>query len=227
MTHEELQDAFRPYLPAVQKISRQLNTDRPEQIPSHLASGSDSHVFRLTNELVAKLPYQDDERGYDSHEILDSYVEAYIRGLGIAGLEQVVAFNQEDPAAVICEYIPGTPMDMLERKDRWLFTHRQYLGLFATLQAMSQNGLALDADSSNIIYHQDEGFSVIDYQYRPERGLSENITGFARHVLVHGHDRRGNEPLPGYALCFHDVCYEVFGNEIAEPVMEYLQGGEL
>lgn len=220
-TRQELQAAFEPYRFEVEEIEQNIaETRRLEDVPGYIASGAECDVVRLKNNgLVAKIPFTNEEVDKAGQtEIINNAVDAYIPGLGVAGLEQIVAFSPAGPPAMICRHVKGETLQELEGVTREQITADHFSNLIETLKAMQDKRLATDETASNFFWTQQEGFTVIDYELdlRGQQSLVQKAASFARHVLLCHLPRSSS--VPEYALEFRQLCARQIGQKALHAI---------
>lgn len=198
VTHETQLQAY--YTGIVDGIDARLDEgEDPAQIEGYLTSGGYCHIFYdASTNAVIKMPrvlvgFTDPESDENDEDVLmppeagtvqTAYKAPLERGRGVPGLEQIITVvddnGQAGRGAVICEFVSGVTLSKIlgegesEGENPPMFDEH-YDRLIETLIAMSERGLIVDGDASNIIYDPDKGFTIIDYptiEHTQEQGLS-------------------------------------------------------
>ena len=153
------------------------------ELPSAPLPSSDLFVGEVTADgevFVVREPRTD--HMYDSDEEADAAftrrVVALRRGIGTAGLEQLVGYSL-DERKIVTRHAPGREISQLGAEDIGAIRAEHLTGLFATVNRARQLDLAVDNGSAdNILFDPIEGFTIIDYApLDPEQSVSTLSVG--------------------------------------------------
>ncbi|HEY5667903.1 MAG TPA: hypothetical protein VIR03_01935 [Candidatus Saccharimonadales bacterium] len=216
MVKHKLRERFRPYSVEVRSLTEKAldASIRMQDIPGYIGSGADSVVCRLScdPDIVAKLPIIESSGIKPSKAVKES-VGALVLGMGVPGLEQIVAYRRARPSAVLCRFVPGQTLRNVAA-DSWRIPTEHFAGLLATFKAMQERELATDTGGSNLVYDPEAGLTVIDYIKSRKQTLAQKVLEFASpETLLAGISIGAT--VPEHALRFRNVCATELGPEIA------------
>lgn len=124
-----------------------------------VGEGESAYVVKLMNERSVR------DRPRNTVSAAEGKVEAGLSGLGVVGLEQIIAASPTD-GAVIYQYVEGTTAGNLSYEQVSKITQKQISSLCKTVEIASQRNIEIDGwndSGGNIIYNPREGFTLIDY----------------------------------------------------------------
>lgn len=223
-----LRERFADYRTEIEDLVAQVkslgvisSTSQLEAIAGYIDSGNEGDVFRLPSEpnLVVKLPYENLELGLTPRQITKRYVEGLVLGLGVRGLAEVVAYNdnrRQRPYAIVMHHVDGPSLRSLSHQERYLIRREEYVGAVALFQNMQERRLRL-VDHPKDIIRTTDGFTILDYDRDPHQTLVDKVTLFASNELLLGRAPEKVE-VPSYGLLYRDACEEVLGGNIAAAI---------
>lgn len=187
----DLQEAYKPFTEAIDELKSELSVlDQPDEHPSFLGKGEESHVFTVTVEdkdYVVRIPKSIKDRVRKT----DAYVEGLALGKGLPRMEQVVAISYED-GVTISELMPGKDLTKLTAIEIENISENQLRQLIDLVDIAHQRGIYIDPHSANIMYDAVEGFGIIDYgsasSYRLKAFAPRNL-GAAVAAVAHAFAR--------------------------------------
>lgn len=103
---------------------------------------------------------------------INQKLEGAVRGLGVRGLEQVVAASAEE-GVFVSERVPGAKIRKLALEQKRQVTDKQLGDLVRTVVEANALGLRIDVDQGNILYDKDAGFGIVDYWH--QEGNQQNL----------------------------------------------------
>jgi hypothetical protein len=138
--------------------------------PRYLGGGSESQVFEATlddGRYAVKFAnrYTVLDRPRNTAAATQRKIDAGLRGLGIAGLEQIATASIEDSVAVY-NLVEGKIVKLMTDEDLQKVTETQMLSFYDSIDRAIEAGIEFDPwnqDGSNVIYSPDAGFTLIDY----------------------------------------------------------------
>lgn len=89
--------------------------------------------------------------------------DALILGMGIRGLEQIVALSNKHQA-IVTRFAQGHLTSDLTYDDFYAVPRMHWLDLWANVKEASEHGIAVDGHMSNVIYDSGSGFTILDYE---------------------------------------------------------------
>lgn len=136
----------------------------------YVGGGSESYVWRaiLDDEAYAiKISQPLSPRGKprDTFRATQGAIDVGIRALGITGLEQIVAGNPEEGAAIY-SFAPGVNLAKVSSRSEVPATEEQREQLYETIKKATEVDIEFDwmnTYGSNAFYCVDSGFTLIDY----------------------------------------------------------------
>ena len=163
-----------PYIvfaPVVADIKAGTSTAR------YLGAGSESRVWQVTQDgagYAVKIANAVSLRGRprNTYAATAQKISVGLRGLGIAGLEQLQTGSPED-GAVVYDFVCGVRVSEMTDAIAQLVTPRHLEGLWKTVAAATVAGIEFDGwndKGENAFFCPRRGFTLIDYQ------AAENIT---------------------------------------------------
>lgn len=170
VTRTRIVDEYQKFKSVVDPLRTSL-TANPEMAESEsLGGGRYEYAIPLTfanREYVMRFPKDPTVK----QDMIERF-EGAIRGLGIRGLEQVVAVSLEDQV-FISEHMPGKIIRRVEIEDQQRITDDQLSDLIETVVLANARGISIDTDQANILYDSKKGFGIVDYWYK--EGLQHRI----------------------------------------------------
>ncbi|HEV7453887.1 MAG TPA: hypothetical protein VGO07_01365 [Candidatus Saccharimonadales bacterium] len=166
---ETVMPSFEPYRAQMDAIDAQLaEGEDPAAIPGYIDSGTTCHVYETPDGKVLKMPrvFEEDPSLYSQNVARDVYIRPLQRGMGVAGLEQIVTATEENGGAVVCERAPGDKLYDLTAEQMDAIPQEHYAALLATCKEMSARQIQHDFSPANVFYSAEAGFTVIDYRAR-------------------------------------------------------------
>jgi hypothetical protein len=215
-------EQFTPYTAAAVSLHDLLSAaEDPVSIGGYIDSGTEMDVVRIDSDNVMKLPQPTIEEvtGLTPTQAVAGRVDALVKGWGLPGLEQIVAYSDRVPLAIVVAYAPGTTMKRITAHQKNLIRDVDYVRLCNTLEAMHDRGLAIDAARGNLIYDPQSGFTVIDYDVNSGnwQSIEAKVLGCLQaEVLLCDVHRRS--VVPDYALRFRDICAKRYGSGIIDCI---------
>lgn len=223
---DALRENFADFLPETVEAYERLQLDPILGEPSNfLGAGSDAYVLKTRDtDHVIKLI-----TGYDADTsremVLEEKVRNLLPGIGMANLEQIVAYNDTDPLAVVTRFVTGNALCELTEEEKRNIPDRHYEQLVRTFQKMHEHAIVLDEGPTNTIYHPENGFTIIDYIGSSKRtqSLAEKILLFSSVEYYLNNIPEYYVPVPEYATRFRDVCGRLLGETIVRQCNQQWQ----
>jgi hypothetical protein len=135
--------------------------DSSQQHPALLGRGTFSKVFAI--EAHQKL-YALRLIELDNDDMtIEGYVGPLISAVGVPGVEQIVAYSEDD-GVTVSEIVPGRLVALgATLNEIQNITPNQVAGLIITVSSLYNRGLRIDDQGYNTFYDPDTGFHVIDF----------------------------------------------------------------
>lgn len=92
-------------------------------------------------------------------------IDAGLRGLNVAGLEQIQSASSQESVAIYT-LVNGQTVSSMSEADLELITDSQMTSFFEVVDTAVEIGIEFDPwnqDGSNVMYSPDSGFTLIDY----------------------------------------------------------------
>lgn len=133
-----------------------------EDYPAYLGSGDNAVVFRISVDGIKYAVRIPKKSVCVEPKAIDSHLAGAVLGRGVPHLEQIVAASYED-GVTVSEIMPGKEVGELYIADVGGIGDEQLGDLVDTLITVHARGIEIDPKPSNVFYHPESGYGIVDY----------------------------------------------------------------
>ncbi|HLZ14621.1 MAG TPA: GNAT family N-acetyltransferase [Candidatus Saccharimonadales bacterium] len=164
--------SFDPYRDAATHIEGLLSAEfPPESIPGYVRTDGQNIVYKMNDGTLMKLPYTDsrgslppDVSSAEGSLAVTHLLIPLLRGIGVAGLEQMITGTSYGYGAAIVEPVPGKVFDELTPTEVDAIPRTHFEGLIHACVELARRGLVPDYKRLHLRYDPYAGFTVTNYQ---------------------------------------------------------------
>jgi len=152
------------FRPTILELKAKIAQGNFRELPEYLGSGSNGSAFRMEagdETYAAKFSGSLSQANFE--------IKPLIRAMGIPHTAQLESYSFED-GVVVMGLLPGTDVTKLYPESAPEYSDEQIIQLIETVRNLDARGLTIDPKPSNFIFDSEQGFSVLDYHLKKDRG---------------------------------------------------------